>query len=386
MRRLAIIPNDPIDLYLSTGFTESWLKDYFNPRGFFNEVYSLAPYERRKETRAGVSIIPTPVEQLSQRLRELHIDVVRAYGGAHPCEVAVAAKTTGIPVVVSVHDARPSHLDQSIVDADVVLSVSATAKRLVATRFTRDEFLWDLPNRIDFTEMRPYPAADVADLSLRYPFKYKIVQVGRKSPEKNIETLIRSLRVLGPEYCLLAIGPGPTADYERIAAEEGVTDRCFLVGAVANDKLALYHSWADCSCMPSRTEAFHVALVEALACGAVVVASAIPAHDELIVDGTNGLLVSDYDNPVALAGALRAACTDGNLRRVTRQHARSSVERFERSKVDTLEASYYARVLELESAGAFRLPVGVRLHRQLRRAARGLPKPVKNTLRSLVGG
>ena len=131
MRRLAIIPNDPIDLYLSTGFTESWLKDYFNPRGFFNEVYSLAPYERRKETRAGVSIIPTPVEQLSQRLRELHIDVVRAYGGAHPCEVAVAAKTTGIPVVVSVHDARPSHLDQSIVDADVVLSVSATAKRLV---------------------------------------------------------------------------------------------------------------------------------------------------------------------------------------------------------------------------------------------------------------
>ena len=386
MRRLAIIPNDPIDLYLSTGFTESWLKDYFNPRGFFNEVYSLAPYERRKETRAGVSIIPTPVEQLSQRLRELHIDVVRAYGGAHPCEVAVAAKTTGIPVVVSVHDARPSHLDQSIVDADVVLSVSATAKRLVATRFTRDEFLWDLPNRIDFTEMRPYPAADVADLSLRYPFKYKIVQVGRKSPEKNIETLIRSLRVLGPEYCLLAIGPGPIADYERIAAEEGVTDRCFLVGAVANDKLALYHSWGDCSCMPSRTEAFHVALVEALACGAVVVASAIPAHDELIVDGTNGLLVSDYDNPVALAGALRAACTDGNLRRVTRQHARSSVERFERSKVDTLEASYYARVLELESAGAFRLPVGVRLHRQLRRAARGLPKPVKNTLRSLVGG
>jgi len=386
MRRLAIIPNDPIDLYLSTGFTESWLKDYFNPRGFFNEVYSLAPYERRKETRAGVSIIPTPVEQLSQRLRELHIDVVRAYGGAHPCEVAVAAKTTGIPVVVSVHDARPSHLDQSIVDADVVLSVSATAKRLVATRFTRDEFLWDLPNRIDFTEMRPYPAADVADLSLRYPFKYKIVQVGRKSPEKNIETLIRSLRVLGPEYCLLAIGPGPTGDYERIAAEEGVTDRCFLVGAVANDKLALYHSWGDCSCMPSRTEAFHVALVEALACGAVVVASAIPAHDELIVDGTNGLLVSDYDNPVALAGALRAACTDGNLRRVTRQHARSSVERFERSKVDTLEASYYARVLELESAGAFRLPVGVRLHRQLRRAARGLPKPVKNTLRSLAGG
>jgi glycosyltransferase involved in cell wall biosynthesis len=383
MRRLAIIPNDPIDLYLSTGYTERWLKDYFNPSGFFDEVYSLAPYERAEEFRAGVSILPTPVDQLSRRLRELEIDVIRAYGGAHPCRVACAAKTSGIPVVVSVHDARPSELDLSVEDADVVLCVSATVKRLVSTRFTREEFLWELPNRIEFREMRSYSHADLADLSSRYPFKYKIVQVGRKSPEKNIETLIRSLRVLGPDYCLLAIGPGPTAEYERMAVEAGVSSRCFLLGAVPNDQLARYYSWADCSCTPSLTEAFPNVVIEALACGAAVVTSAIPAHVELIVDGENGLLVADYQNPVALADALRTACTDGDARRAIRQHARSSVGRFERSKVDALEASYYAKVLELESAGAFRSPVGTLVKRRLIQAARTFPQPIKDTLKPL---
>jgi len=386
MRRLAIIPNDPIDLYLSTGYTESWLGEYFNPRGFFHEVYSLAPYERGEGLKAGVTVLPTPVEQLPRKLRDLGIDVVRAYGGAHPCAVACAAKTNGIPVVVSVHDARPALLDPAIEAADVVLCVSTTVKRVVTGRFLRPDRVWMLPNRIDFAEMRPYSSEDTADLSERYPFKYRIVHVGRKAWEKNLETIIRSLRVLGDDYCLLALGPGPTAEYAKVAAEAGVADRCFLMGAVANDQLARYYSWADCSCTPSRTEAFPSVVIEALACGAVVVASAISAHAELIVDRENGLLVADYENPVALADALRTACTDIEVRRAVGEKARRSVEPFERSRVDTLEASYYAQVLELREAGAFKDPAGDRIRRSLTQAARSIPQPIKDTLRPLIGG
>ena len=103
----------------------------------------------------------------------------------------------------------------------------------------------------------------------------------------------------------------------------------------------------------------------------------------MIVDGENGLLVADYQDPVALADALRTACTDGDARRAIRQQARSSVGRFERSKVDALEASYYARVLELESAGAFRSPVGTLVKRRLLQAARTFPQPIKDTLKPL---
>ena len=57
MRRLAIIPNDPIDLYLSTGYTERWLKDYFNPCGFFDEVYSRLGYQLVGTT----AVLPPPL-------------------------------------------------------------------------------------------------------------------------------------------------------------------------------------------------------------------------------------------------------------------------------------------------------------------------------------
>jgi glycosyltransferase involved in cell wall biosynthesis len=386
MRRLAIIPNDPIDSYLSSGYTEGWLRDYFNPCGVFDEVYSLAPYERVEAVRANVRVKPTPIAQIPRRLRDLRIDVVRAYGAAHPCDIASAARTNSIPVVVSVHDARPELLHSSIAEADVVLCVSETVKRLVTTRFTRESRLWMLPNRVDFSQMRPYAADAVADLRAQYPFKYRIVQVGRKAPEKNLETIIRSLAVLGPEYCLVAAGPGSTASYERLAADEGVADRCFLIGAVPNDQLARYYALADCVCSPSLTEAFNVALVEAIVCGAAVVASDIPAHREVIADGTNGLLVTNYQDPVALARALRTGCTNESVRGVLQANARASVQHFERGRIDALEADYYRRILELRDAGAFQPPLHVRIRRRAMEVARNMVFPLKNTMDPLIGG
>jgi glycosyltransferase involved in cell wall biosynthesis len=389
MRRLAIIANDPIGLYLSSGYGAGWLKDYFNPTGFFDEVYSLAPYEHDDGVSVGVTTMPTPVDQLPRRLRELEIDVVRAYGGGHPCAIACGGRAAGIPVVVSVHDALPDLLDQSIVDADVVICVSETVKRLVAGRFERSDRNWLLPNRVDFTEMRRYSRSEVADLSARYPFKHKILQVGRKVWEKNIDTLIRSLRLLGADYCLIAVGKGPVDGYARLAADEGVADRCFFIDAIANDQLARYFSFADCSCTPSRSEAFAVVVIEALATGAMVVGSDIPAIRELIVHGTNGLLVGDYENPAAIANMISIACRDQRLRDRVMANARQSVERFERKRIDALEASYYESVLEMKAAGAFRVPLGRRLQRSIRHRARRirnrLPEPVKQTLRPLIG-
>jgi len=386
VRRLAIIANDPIDLYLSSGYSAGWLKSYFNPSGFFDEVYSLAPYECRDGSAVGVTAMATPAEELPRRLGELKIDVVRAYGGSHPCVIACGGKVSGIPVIVSVHDALPDLLDRSIADADVVLCVSETVRRLVANTCKQDSRTWLLPNRVDFAEMRPHAAEDTADLTREYPFKYRIVHVGRKVPEKNLDNLIRSLRLLGPDYCLLAVGKGPTAEYARIAAEEGVTERCFFIEAVANDQLARYFSWADCSCTPSRTEAFAVVVIEALASGAMVVGSAIPAIRELIADGENGLLITDYENPSAIAEVVRTACTDQLVRQVSMANARRSVERFERSQIDALEAGYYQKVLDLQAAGAFDVPLRKRIPSAIgRRARRTLLRPVKQTLKPLIG-
>ena len=105
--------------------------------------------------------------------------------------------------------AATSMLDPSIADADVVLCVSEAVRRLVLKTFRRDDRAWILPNRVDFDVMRPRSREETAHLDAKYPFKHRILHVGRRCLQKNLDNLIRALGMLGPEYCLIASGRGP---------------------------------------------------------------------------------------------------------------------------------------------------------------------------------
>lgn len=370
MRRLAIIPNDPIDLYLASGYGAEWLTAYFNPARYFADVYSLSPYEQSERADVGVVVRPTPAKQLRRRIQELGVSVVRAYGGSHPCEIACGNKVNGVPVIVSVHDTSPELLHPSIADADAVLCVSDAVRRLVLTRFAHPDRAWILPNRVNFDVMRPRAAADIAHLTEQYPFKYPILHVGRRSEQKNLDNLIRALRILGPDYCLVASGKGPLDIYTRLASEQGVLDRCFFLDAIPNEDLPLYFTWARCMCNPSRWEGMSIVLIEALASGAMLVASAIPEISESVHDGENGLLVENYESAAAIADTIRIACTDEDLRQRIIGNAPGSVEQFERSRIDALEAGYYHKVLALQAAGAFHESLPARIKRSLVRQVR----------------
>ncbi len=333
----------------------------------------------------GVTPLPTEPSRLRQRLRELQIDVVRAYGGSEACAMACRDKVSGIPVVVSVHDTLPSLLYPAIAHADVVLCVSAAVQRLVSDKVHRHDRVWLLPNRVDFSVMRPFASSETADLDDRYPYRYRILHVGRKARQKNLDNVIKALAVLGSDYCLLAVGKGSVDEYAQLAAREGVLDRCFFIDAIETEELSRYFSWSSCMCTPSRWEGFGMVFIEALAAGAIVVTSDIPELAELIAHRENGLLVKDFENPSAIADAIRTACTDGDVRRTLHRRARTSVERFEQGRIDALEAGYYQRVLELRARGVFTQPLAVRAGRSVvREVRRVLPQSVKDAIRPLV--
>jgi len=380
-----VIPNDPVGLYLEYGYGASWLKAYFNPANFFDEVYSLSPYERVDGDLVGLIPIATPRERLHYRIRELVIDVVRAYGGWHPCEIACADKVSGVPVVVSVHDTSPELVHDSIREADVVLYVSEQVKRVVSAKYDRTDRLWSLPNRVDFDVIRPRDRSEMADLDQKYRFRYRIFHVGRKTEAKNLDNLIRALRLLGPDYCLLATGKGDPEPFRRIAEQEGVLDRCFLIESIPNEELPRYFSWADCMCNPSRWEGMSLALIEALAGGAVLVTSDKPEISQFVQHEENGLLIRDYLNPAAIAAAIQRACTDQDLRRTIKANARASVEKFERSRIDALEASYYETVLAMRDRGEFSVPLATRASRGIERNVRRIvPKSLKAAIRPIL--
>lgn len=346
MTRLAVIPSDPLKAYSHK--SDRYLQSYFNPLQMFDEIFVFSPLEDIEHSQAGMEIIPTSVKGLKQRLIDYDIDIVRAYGGYWACDMACNNKIKGVPVVVSIHDTKSELLYNSIKKADVVFCVSEAVKKLVSKKFKKLGRAWLLPNRVDFNVMRPLHEDEFVDLNDSYPFKFKVLQVGRKTEQKNLDTLIKALRTLGNEYCIIAIGRGDTYKYVELAKEQGVIERCYFIDSINNEELPLYYSLADCMCVPSRWEGFGIVFIEALACGSIVVTSDIAPMNEYIKHGENGLLVREYENPKALAEAIKIACNDRALKEKIKKHARNSIKMFEKNRIEKLESHYYEKVLSLD--------------------------------------
>jgi glycosyltransferase involved in cell wall biosynthesis len=251
-------------------------------------------------------------------------------------------KVPGVPVIVSVHDSAEHLLHDSIRDADHVLALSGAVRELLVRRGVDPAKIHDLPNRVDPEIFRPIDEQLVrGELDGKFPGKYHILHVGRKSPEKNLETVVRSLPLLGREYAALFIGQGDPSPYHQLATSLGVGPQCVFIPAIQNDQLPFLYAYSNVMCTPSLREGFGLVFVEALACGAAVVTSNIAPMSEYIRHGVNGLLVDRYQDPAALAESIRAVCTDGALAQRLRHAAPASVTRFHKTVVDRLEVSMY---------------------------------------------
>jgi malonyl-CoA O-methyltransferase len=344
MAILSVIPSDPISAYEAKG-THVWAERYYNPGKYFETVYLLSPLEKREVTQYGMQTIPTQPKELKKRLRELPVDLIRAYGGYWACDMACKNKVAGVPVVVSVHDTNPQELYDSIRHADYVFCMSRAVRDLVLTKFPDPARVWILPNRYDASMMYPIAGGDFSDLDPQCPHRYKLLCVGRLSEQKNQDNLVRALKHLGPDYGCLFIGRNDPDQLQALAAELGVTEQCHFLPSVRNDELVRYYHWADAMVTPSRWEGFGIVFIEALACGAVVVTSNVGPMNEYIRHEENGLLVDRYEDPQALAETVVRACTDSALRARLRAAGPGSVAQFERAHVDAIEVAYYRRIL-----------------------------------------
>jgi glycosyltransferase involved in cell wall biosynthesis len=97
----------------------------------------------------------------------------------------------------------------------------------------------------------------------------------------------------------------------------------------------------DLLILPSQAESFGVVFLEAWAKGKPVIGARIPAVEEMIVDGADGLLVP-YGDPVNLAGGAQKLINDPELCRVMGEKGRRKVKQgFEINRVtDRLEALF----------------------------------------------
>jgi glycosyltransferase involved in cell wall biosynthesis len=100
--------------------------------------------------------------------------------------------------------------------------------------------------------------------------------------------------------------------------------------------------------LPSRSEPFGIALIEAMACRKPVVAAAVGGIREIVTSGEDGLLVPPED-PGALAAAIGAVLRDRALGRRLGERARETVAR--RFTFETTGSAYAKLFEDVRSAG-----------------------------------
>ncbi|MGD0914502.1 MAG: glycosyltransferase family 4 protein [Terracidiphilus sp.] len=182
-----------------------------------------------------------------------------------------------------------------------------------------------IQNGIDLRSFRE-PESNLRE-SLGWKGRPIVGAVGRLARQKGLQHLLRAAPAVlqeSPDTMFVFAGDGPERDaLEREAARLGVLDSvCFL--GVREDIPTLLAS-IDVLAMPSLSEGLPMALLEAMACGKAVIASAVGAIPQMIADRVNGWLIDPADEQ-GLAAAMRGLIMSPELRASMGREARRTIE------------------------------------------------------------
>jgi glycosyltransferase involved in cell wall biosynthesis len=152
----------------------------------------------------------------------------------------------------------------------------------------------------------------------------RIAFVGRLVTEKGVMVLLEALRSLDANVFVDVVGEGPQrAELEAATRRYGLANRVNFLGYLPPSGVRDTLVQSAVAVTPSTwDEPLGLVVLEAMACGVPVVATAVGGIPEMIVDGHNGLLV-DPGDPAGLACAIRRVLTDRSLRLSLRERGLS---------------------------------------------------------------
>lgn len=201
----------------------------------------------------------------------------------------------------------------------IVTSSEYMREKLLARFGLPAERVMAVPGGVD---MQTYHPGVTAQLDL--PPRYALF-VGTLQPRKNLARLMdawKRIKDTLPDVWLLVAGSG---DRVFRPAKLPVTERVQFLGAIPDARLPGLYSGATVFILPSLDEGFGLTVLEAMACGTMVIASNTGALPEVV--GDCGLFF-DPSNVDDIAGKLRCGLQDRVLRESMRGKGLQRVERY----------------------------------------------------------
>jgi glycosyltransferase involved in cell wall biosynthesis len=301
--------------------------------------------------QAGIPIIEFPVKSLRsigslrgvldmrRYIREYGLQMVHCFDVPTSMWGAPVSRLLGVPVIVSQLSYRTLYSSgerrllrfADRVATRVVVNCLAMKRHMIEDEGVPEQKTYLCYNGVDTTIFHPGPAARPEKLA---GASVVIGTIANLREEKGIDLLIKAyaqLRKTVGGTKLFIVGDGPEMDaLQKLARDSGIAeDTLFLVGKpdISNEMRAL-----DIFVLPSYSEAFSNALLEAMASGCAVVGSDIGGTPEMIDDGKNGLLFQ-CGSAEDLAAKLRVVVENAELRgRFQKASARRAREEFSLGK------------------------------------------------------
>ena len=271
--------------------------------------------------------------QLTDTIRQEGYELIHCHGARANMIGALLRKTTGLPVVTTVHSdyrldymGRPlSRLTFGTINAyalrklDYRIGVSdAMVDLLISRGFPADRF-YAIYNGIDFTPAPPQGDRLPYLMSLGADVDDDSVVVGiaaRLNPVKDMSTLIRGFAAgyrKCPRLRLVIAGDGEEREkLENLARELGVEKQVTFAGWISGG-MDRFYSTLDINALTSLSETFPYALTEGARFHLATVATAVGGIPYLIDSSVNGFLVPSGDWQ-ALGEHLAALGNDDALR------------------------------------------------------------------------
>jgi N-acetyl-alpha-D-glucosaminyl L-malate synthase BshA len=169
-----------------------------------------------------------------------------------------------------------------------------------------------------------------------------LIHISNFRPVKQVHFVVETFAAIASAQParLVLVGDGPERERaEQLIAGRGLNDRVLWIPAVADTTPWLQAS--DVFLLPSRTESFGLAALEAMSCGVPVVAFHVGGIPEVVADGQCGSLLN-AEAPEQLAGATLHWTQASNRERVSHDCRSHAVSLFALTQVTDRWENYYS--------------------------------------------
>lgn len=334
---------------------------HFHERIFFHEV-EMEDYPLFKHPPYSLALavaLHDAVRKHELDLVHVHYAIPHATSAWIACEMLKGERDLKIVTtlhgtditLVGLHPSFQAITQFSILRSHGLTAVSDFLKRETVRDFSVPESRIEVvPNFVDTRIYRP--GLEPCHRATLAPDGEKIVMhISNFRPVKRVEDVVEIFaRVLGEiPSRLVLVGDGPDLPRARVKVEElGIRDSVVFLGEYTPVQELL--SCSDLFLLPSRSESFGLAALEAMACGSPVVASRVGVLPEVVIDGETGYLCEAGDIDEMAAASIKILSDDKHRKELSDAGRAFAVKHFSSECIVPQYEEYYRRILGSRSS------------------------------------